>query len=206
MGLHNETAGKPGFTGTEWGARVRAAGWTGGPVDENIGLVGNGARTVDAFMDTVNHRWNLLHPSAVALGYGTDAEKPIDVFDIGMGAGEGAIDHPAVYPGSGQRDVPLSSGLWETPDPAPGVPRPVGYPITATFPLRAQVTWDQPTLLDDAGRPVDVAVGTKSWLRGQSIVPRAPLKAGATYRATVRGKVDGRAFEYGWSFTTRGGG
>jgi hypothetical protein len=42
----------------------------------------------------------------------------------------------------------------------------------------------------------------KAWLRGQAIIPHQPLKAGAAYRATVRGKVDGRPFEYTWSFTT----
>jgi uncharacterized protein YkwD len=203
MGLHQETAGKPGFTGQDWGARARAAGWRGGPVDENIGLVGDGARAVDAFMDTVNHRWNLLHPSAVALGYGGDAERPIDVLDIGF-ASDVRADRPAVYPAPDQPDVPTASGLWETPDPVPGVARPVGYPLTATFPLRAQVAWDQPTLVDAAGQPVDVAVTTKSWLRGQAIVPKAPLRPGTTYRATVRGRLDGRPFEYGWSFATRG--
>jgi uncharacterized protein YkwD len=201
MGLHRQTPGRPGFTGEEWGARARAAGWRGGSVDENVGLVGDGARAVDAFMATVNHRWNLLHPSAVALGYGSDAERPIDVFNIGF-ATDASLDRPAVYPGPDQRGVPTSSGLWETPDPAPGVARPVGYPLTATFPLRAQVAWEQPTLVDAAGQPVDVAVSTKSWLRGQAIIPKAPLRAGTTYRATVRGKVGGRAFEYSWSFAT----
>ena len=33
-------------------------------------------------------------------------------------------------------------------------------------------------------------------------ISRTALEAGATYRATVRGKVDGKPFEYGWSFTT----
>jgi hypothetical protein len=202
MGLHQEVAGKPGFTGVEWGQRVKAAGWTGGPVDENVGLVADPVRTIDAFMATVNHRWNLLHPAAVALGYGINTEKPIDVFNIGF-ANDTAVGNPAVYPGPNQGGIPLSSGLWESPDPAPGVPRPVGYPVTATFPLRANVEWSQPSLVDDAGKPVDIAVNTKAWLRGQSIIPKAPLRAGVTYKATVRGKVDGKSFEYTWSFSTK---
>jgi uncharacterized protein YkwD len=201
MGLHKQSPGAPGFTGEDWTARARAAGYRG-TVDENVGLAASPARVVDAFVDTVNHRWNMLHPSAVHIGYGIDSAKPIDVMNIGFDRGAGATDKPAVYPGPNQGGVPTGSHIWETPDPAPGLPRPLGYPITATFALRANVEWGQPSLVDDAGQPVPHAVTTKSWLKGQSIIPHRPLKAGATYRATVRGKVDGKPFEYGWSFTT----
>lgn len=202
MGLHYQEAGKPGYTGQEWGARARAAGWKGGSVDENVGLLGDGPKTVDAFMDTINHRYNLLHPSAVAFGYGVSHARPIDVMNIGF-ASDARPTTPAVYPAANQQGLPLSSGLWETPDPAPGIPRPVGYPITAAFGQRSSVEWGQPSLVDGSGQSVDVAVSTKAWLRGQSIVPKAPLKAGTTYRATVRGKVDGKPFEHSWTFATR---
>jgi uncharacterized protein YkwD len=201
MGLHQEQAGRPGFTGEDWGARARAAGYRA-TVDENVGLVADPARVVEAFVDTVNHRWNMLHPSAVAVGYGIDTAQPIDVLDIGFDRGAGSTAQPAVYPAPNQAGVPRLSYVAETPDPAPGLPRPLGYPITATFPLRASVEWGQPSLVDDAGQPVPFSVATKAWLRGQAIVPHQPLRGGAVYRATVRGKVDGRAFEYGWSFTT----
>jgi hypothetical protein len=170
MGLHKQTPGSPGFTGEDWNARVRAAGYRG-TVDENVGLAASPIRVVDAFVDTVNHRWNMLHPSAVHLGYGIDTTRPIDVMNIGFDRGAGSTERPAVYPGPNQAGVPTGSHIWETPDPAPGLARPLGYPITATFPLRASVEWGQPTLVDDAGQ-------------------------------AVPGKVDGRAFEYGWSFTT----
>jgi uncharacterized protein YkwD len=201
MGLHKQSPGAAGFTGEDWTARARAAGYRG-TVDENVGLAASPARVVDAFVDTVNHRWNMLHPSAVHLGYGIDTTKPIDVMDVGFDRGAGSTDKPAVYPGPNQAGVPTGSHIWETPDPAPGLPRPLGYPITATFALRANVEFGQPSLTDDAGQPVAHSVTTKSWLKGQSIIPHRPLKAGAAYKATVRGKVDGRAFEYTWSFTT----
>jgi uncharacterized protein YkwD len=201
MGLHKQNPGAPGFTGEDWSARARAAGYRG-TVDENVGLAASPARVVDAFVDTVNHRWNMLHPSAVHLGYGIDTTKPIDVMNVGFDRGAGATDKPAVYPGPNQGGVPTGSHIWETPDPAPGLPRPLGYPITATFPLRANVQFDQPSLTDPAGQPVAHSVTTKSWLKGQSIIPHRPLQPGATYKATVRGKIDGKPFEYSWSFTT----
>jgi hypothetical protein len=201
MGLHQETAGRPGFTGRDWPDRLRAAGGSG-TVDENMGLLGQPGAVVDAWVDTVNHRWNMLHPSAVSLGYGIDTQHPVDVLDIGFADAAGGTERPAVYPGPNQRDVPTRSGLWETPDPAPGVPRPVGYPITATFPLRATVTWGDPQLVDGAGQAVAIALSRKPWLRGLAIVPKAPLNHATTYRATLRGTVDGRSFEYAWSFTT----
>lgn len=201
MGLHTETAGKPGFTGADWSARARAAGYSS-IVDENIGLVGEPAGVVDAFMPTVNHRWNFMHPSAVAIGYGIDAEHPIDVIDIGFDRSVGSTARPIVYPGPSQTGVPTQSGLWETPNPVPDLPRPVGYPITATFPLKGNVTWGEPQLFDAASHPVDVGTSTKAWLRGQAMVPKKPLASGSTYRAVVRGTVDGTPFEYSWSFTT----
>jgi uncharacterized protein YkwD len=201
MGLHAETSGKPGFTGADWSARARAAGYSG-TVDENVGLVGKPHVVVDAWMDTINHRWNFMHPSAVAVGYGIDTERPIDVLNIGFDRGAASMGQPAVYPGPNQRGVPTKSGLWETPDAAPGVPRPVGYPITATFPLRASVSWGEAQLFDDANQALPIVTASKQWLRGFAIIPKSPLKSGATYRAVLRGTVDGKAFEYSWSFTT----
>ena len=64
------------------------------------------------------------------------------------------------------------------------------------------VQFDQPSLTDASGQPVAHSVTTKSWLKGQSIIPHRPLQPGATYKATVRGKIDGKPFEYSWVFTT----
>jgi len=137
MGLHYETVGRPGFTGISWGERARAAGYTNWAVDENIGLLGNPQRTIDWFIGTINHRWNLLHPSAVHLGYGIATKPAIDVFDIGFGGSRPTVALPTVYPGDGQQNVPASADLRETPDPLPGIPRPVGFPLT----IRQSSNW-----------------------------------------------------------------
>src|SRR5262249_1876832 len=69
MSLHEETPGRPGFTGADSDARARAAGSTDWYVDENVGLGGTPEATVDWFVNSVNHRENLLHPGTIHLGY-----------------------------------------------------------------------------------------------------------------------------------------
>jgi uncharacterized protein YkwD len=202
MGLHRETVGRPGFTGVGWTERARAAGY-GGSVDENIGLVANPQRAIDWFIDTINHRWNLIHPSAVHLGYGIAAQRPIDVFDIGFGASRPAIALPTVYPGDGQQGVAPFLNLYETPDPLPGIPRPVGYPVTISFHIRDSVSFGAYSLVDSGGQPVQLYTAQKSWLRSLALVPVRALRSGERYTATVSGTVNGQPFTKSWSFTTR---
>src|SRR5690349_15495661 len=54
MGLHYETAGKPGFTGESFQDRADAAGYTGW-VNENAGLSGSMTWSLDWFIGTVGH-------------------------------------------------------------------------------------------------------------------------------------------------------
>jgi len=202
MGLHHEIAGKPGFTGVSWEDRARAAGNTDAVVDENIGLVGDPNPTIKWFIDTINHRWNLLSPSAVHLGYGVNTSPAVDVFDIGFTQARPTVSLPTVYPGIGQTGVPTSADLYETPDPAPGVPRPLGYPITVNFAISDNVSFASYSLVDQANQAVPIFTVQKQWLRALAIVPSHPLNAGQTYTVHVAGTVNGQPFAKTWSFTT----
>src|SRR5438093_689902 len=152
MGLHEETSGRPGFTGADSDARAKAAGSNDWYVDENVGLAGASEATVDWFVNSVNHRENLLHPAAVHLGYASSTNPPIDVFDIGIGNDPPSVPLPTTYPGDHQQGVPTSVDLAETPDPAPGVPRPLGYPVTISFDTRDTVAFSAYQISDQAGQ------------------------------------------------------
>lgn len=203
MGLHYETAGKPGFTGANWTDRARAAGYNNWAVDENIGLVGDPQKMIDWCVGTINHRLNLLHPSAVHLGYGISSRPAVDVLDLGLSGTRPTVALPTTYPGDGQQGVPTSSNIWETPDPAPGVPRPLGFPITISFHLTDSVTFAEFSLVDSLGQPVQLYTSQKSWLRSLALIPSRPLRPGEKYTVRVAGTINGKPFEKTWSFTTQ---
>ena len=203
MGLHNETTGRPGFTGSRWTDRAKAAGYSNSPVDENMGLVGNPEKAIDFFVNTINHRWNMLHPSAIHLGYGQSAIPAVDVFDLGFRVDRPGGALPAVYPGNGQKEVPVSSQIAETPDPAPGIPRPLGYPVTISFHLRDSVQWGEYSMVDGSGQALQVYTSQKAWLRSLALIPAKPLKPGTTYTVRVAGTVNSQPFAKVWSFTTK---
>jgi uncharacterized protein YkwD len=202
MGLHDEVQGNPGFTGVDSDARAKAAGANDWYVDENVGLAGEPEATVDWFVNTVNHRLNLLHPSAVHLGYAASANPPIDVFDIGFSGDRPAVALPSVYPADGQPGVPTSADLQETPDPAPGAPRPLGYPITISFHVQDEVSFASSQLADPSGQPLQLYTLEKKWLRSLALIPARPLQPGQTYVVQVSGMANGQPFSKSWSFTT----
>lgn len=203
MGLHYETPGNPGFTGASWPERASAAGYSNWSVDENIGLLGDPRKTVDYFMDTINHRWNMIHPSAVDLGYGISSRPAIDVINLGFSGDRPSVALPSVYPGDGQIGVPMSSPIAETPDPAPGIPRPLGYPITISFHIQDAVQWGEYSVVDNSGQRVQLYTSQKTWLRSLALIPAKPLKSGTTYTVRVAGTVNSQPFAKSWSFTTR---
>jgi uncharacterized protein YkwD len=203
MGLHQETPGRPGFTGATMGDRAKAVGYSGYSMDENMGLVGDPKRMIEWCMDTVNHRWNMIHPSAVHLGYGLSTERPVDVMNLGFTGERPAVDLPTVYPGVGQQGVPTSAMVYETPDPAPGVPRPLGYPITVSFHVRDSVQFAEWSLTGADGQPVQLFTTQKAWIKSLALIPAKPLRPGETYTARVSGTVNGQPFAKVWSFTTK---
>ena len=202
MGLHQEQAGKPGFTGVSMGDRARAAGYSGGTITENAGW-GGLERVIEWCMGTVNHRLPLIHPGAVDIGY---AESSIDGFTIiSVGVRRDKIDVPlpSVYPQPGATDVPVSWDGGETPNPAPGVPRPLGYPITVAFATNQRVEWNSFELYGPDGQPLAISTPKTAWMRAAAIIPHRPLERGKSYRARVEATVDGKAVTKEWSFTTR---
>ena len=205
IGVHREQPGRPGFTGESIYDRAKAAGYAGNWIDEDISFSTDAVENVDMFVTTVFHRFALLHPSSVAVGYGVAGGngRGITVINIGLDRShQPGVDLPAVYPAPGQSGVPRLWYAYESPDPVPGLPRPVGSPLTVSFLLGQNVEWGPVSLTAANGDPVEVVVVESNWRRSIGITPVKPLLEGTEYFAAVSGTVDGRPFSKTWSFTT----
>ena len=202
MGLHSETPGALGFTGVSFGDRAKAAGYTGGVVNENAGF-GGLAAALDWYTNTALHRITLIHPSAVDIGYAESGATGFNIIDFGLTRDRVTTPLPVVYPYAAQTNIPLAWDGGESPNPAPGLPRPLGYPINVAFAIYQQVTWNTFELKDTAGAQVDIHVYTKAWDRTAAIIPVKPLAPGTTYTVAVTATVDGKPFKKEWSFTTK---
>ncbi len=138
MGLHEQRPGAPAFTGASIGERARAAGYASSAVTENAGF-GRLEAAIDWYMNTVNHRLPLVHPSALDVGYAAAGSPGFNIIDVGLRRDKLTVGLPSVYPDDGAVDIPASWDGLEAPDPAPGIPRPLGYPITVAFAIYQQV-------------------------------------------------------------------
>ena len=203
MGLHDQRPDAPGFTGASMGDRARAAGYASSAVTENAGF-GGLIPAIEWHMNTVNHRLPLIHPSALDMGMAGSEESGFNIIQVGLRRAPAGVTLPSVYPPDGAVGVPTSWNGAEAPDPAPGIPRPVGYPITAAFDVSQRVEWGTVELRDSAGEPLDVSTPRKAWMRALAIIPHRPLEPGRTYTASIEAVADGRTVSRTWSFTTRG--
>ncbi|HEV2124520.1 MAG TPA: CAP domain-containing protein [Chloroflexota bacterium] len=205
MGLHRQDPERPGFTGSTMGERARNAGYTSGSVTENAGF-GRIESAINWAIHTVNHRLPLIHPSALDMGYsvsGGPEGRGFGIVDVGLRRDRLNEPLPSVYPADGATDVPT---LWdgaETPDPAPGVPRPMGYPITVAFGLYQRVEWHTLELFHPSGELLPVSTPFTDWMRAAAIIPHQPLERGQTYTGRVEATVDGKRVSREWHFTTR---
>jgi len=203
MGLHNETSGRAGFSGPSFADRARAAGYSGGTVTENAGF-GGVNRAIEWYMNTVNHRLPLIHPSALDMGYAESASSGFNIIDVGVRRDKLSTPLPSVYPGDGAYGVPTAWDGGESPDPAPGLPRPLGYPITVAFGVYQKVEWGNIELRGPSGESVAINTPRKDWMRAVAIIPHRPLAPNSTYTAVVETTVDGKPAKKEWRFTTGG--
>lgn len=204
-GLHREVPGKPGFSGVSIFDRAKAAAYTFNWIDETFGFLPPSG-TLEWALQTVFHRYMFVHPSAVDIGYGSasSGRTTATVFNVGLSPRHtAAVPLPSVFPADGARGVPPAWDGAESPDPAPGVPRPLGPPITLQFGLDDRVSWDEARLLAPSGASVPVVTSISEWRRAIALMPRDPLSPGATYRLHVTGLRNGQAFSFESSFTTR---
>ena len=110
MGLHYETAGKPGFTGESFQDRVEVAGYPGW-ANENAGLSGSMVWSTKWFVGTVGHRLTLLDPRYTDIGIAAinDGKIKFEIIDLGAKKWtEQATPEWTAWPPHGATGVDLS--------------------------------------------------------------------------------------------------
>jgi hypothetical protein len=228
---HQEQAGTPGFTATDWPLRDEVFGYVPVGGAEVMAAGGPAGAEVDALVNALYHRAGLLAFEPVDVGIGWSRASAAHVAmplvidmtrpgaDTTRGWGQGAQDvihGAAVWPLDGASDVPLRLGA-ESPNPVPaqdvlslGTPASLTVRETASVAAIAFVLRNASTgatvstkLLDSASDP-NVLL-PRSFI---AIVPLAALSAETTYSVTFTGT----ATEFGsgtpialrraWTFTT----
>jgi hypothetical protein len=126
---HNEVEGCTGFTGTNPGARMLAAGDMGRGASEVMAFLDNPERAVATWVNSVWHRLPIIDPWTTHLGYG--GSERCDTIDFRRGT-PAPNDMVVLYPYAGQTGLPTtfdgSRGGPEPPEPSSGWPS--ASPIT----------------------------------------------------------------------------
>ncbi len=204
---HEETAGKPGFTGEDASARAAAQGYGTGCFETlNQGITAP-HEAVNELFDAPYHRLPFLQTGAPDFGGGAQGELVNLLF--GANDSEGVV----TYPYDGQKNVPLSWEGNESPNPlrvhgdAMG---PFGYVITLFHygdPEFAGVRNVKATLTTSDGKAVAVYLNTPQndpmLQQGVFLIPRVPLAPGTSYVVSVSARSDnGADLSRTWRFTT----
>ncbi len=203
---HEQTQGRPGFTGTHPWDRTRAYGFSGGTWEAAGYVVADPSEAVAAIFDAPYHRVPFLQPGTARLGVGVSARGT--VIDGEMFLGRGAVTSPA----PDQREIPVSWRGYERPDPLrmwPVLQRPVGYPIVlADFAgdgETAQLVVTSARLIL-GGKPVETYLNTPAndelLTDAAILLPVEPLRPGATYTVAIVASRGARDLSRRWSFTT----
>jgi uncharacterized protein YkwD len=191
--LANEDPEKPGFTAEGQRAAQGALIAAAEPVE-----------ALEQWMASLFPRVLLLTPGIRSVGIGIEKTKDgwICVVDSVRGSGEPIV----VVPARKQFDVPLSfSSGREMPDDKAFA----GYPISVTFPLSVRVADAMIELRDAKGKMIDGWTWTpqKPLANGGqnntvAFIPKGLLQGRTVYQVKASAKIDGKAWNLEWPFTT----
>jgi hypothetical protein len=207
MGLHYEDPAKPGFTGADFAARAKFAGYSGS-INENIGLSGDLLVSLDWFLGTVNHRLTLLDPRYTDIGIAAinDGKVKIEVIDLGTIVWRKSID-PAWEPWPAPNATSIGTSFdGESNYAFTGADYPIGYPITLKYNGASAVVFSNAQLTANGAAVATFAQPGTGFItrNAYAIAATAPLLTGTTYTVTVTGTLDSQPFTRTWSFTTKG--
>jgi hypothetical protein len=204
---HNETPGKPGFTGADMQDRADHFGYNGW-VNEDMAAIGDPVAAVDGLMNTVSHRTPILEPAYTDIGYGfATGKNAVDVISFGSTTGKYTFDPPVIqFPPDNYGS--FGTTFWgESPNIFSGVSFPIGNPITLTYRGTGKMALvpEESKLVGPDGSPIDAVttVGTTYTTRATYIIAaRKPLTKNTTYTVTMTYTIDGNKQSRTWSFTT----
>lgn len=205
LGIHQETAGLPGFSGATPSAREAAFGYSQPWIAEDITHRDGVSPAIHDWLNSVFHRFPIVRPDLRVIGYAQTQVGSITMQDMEFGYTPPGSAAPVIYPAAGQTQVPDMFVDNELPDPVPaGKPRTTGYPVTVTFAMGDTASMSSFTLAGPDGVPLTAYVLSPSTEteNSASLLPAAPLKPATTYTAHIIGTVAGRAYDRTWSFTT----
>lgn len=217
---HEQTAGKPGFTGLRTTNRLQGAGYQfgyNGYAGEVISATSNasGFYMAEELITAIYHRFAIFEPKFREIGTGsattaagytyfTSNFATADASSGGIGRGQ-----MAAWPINGQKLVPPNFfSDNETPDPIPNANE-VGYPVSVHADLTSTVRVSSFTIRqrgansDLATRQLAPGGDANTGNSVAAIIPLSPLRAGTVYDVSFRGTVDGATADRDWSFTTR---
>ena len=220
---HEQTQGKPGFTGITLQDRLGASGYalTGGyAIGEVISAATNnsGFYQAEELITAIYHRFVIFEPVFKEIGTGAatanggytyftaDFTAVNGYGNSGIGAG-----NMITYPFNGQTGVPTNFfSDSESPDPVPGQNE-VGYPIsvhTDTKNSGTEVVVQSFSVAPRGGTALNVrllshANETETASSAAAIIPLAPLRSATTYDVSFSGLISGVPTTRNWSFTTK---
>lgn len=205
--VHNESAGKAGFTGADMQDRADHFGYKGW-VNEDMAAIGEPVAAVDGLMNTVSHRTPILEPAYTDIGYGfASGKNAVDVISFGSTNGKYTFNPPIIqFPPNNFGS--FGTTFWgESPNIFSGVSFPIGNPITLTYrgTGKMELVPEECQLVGADGAKIDAVttVGTTYTTRATYIIAaRKPLAKNATYTVTMTYKIDGAKQSRTWSFTT----
>lgn len=206
---HDQTSGKPDFTGVHLLDRLTLAQYQFNP-DKNyaygevIAKTGytDGVAAADALITAIYHRFVIFEPMYKEAGAGaTSAESGYTYFTTDFAVNNGLVDglgvgNFTVYPADGQKNLPNNFfSDSEEPDPVPSQNE-VGYPISVHADVIRKVTVTAPNFTvrrrGGALLPVQLLTSTSDTNTPSSaaaIIPLAPLAAGTTYDVDFSGSI-----------------
>lgn len=222
---HDETSGKPGFTGVDPQARMQAAGYTfsgGWAYGEVISAAGDksGFYHAEELITAIYHRFVIFEPKFKEMGTGASIRSDgytyftADMAYVngpGPGLGTGKL---VAYPADGQTAVPASfDSDTESPDPVPNQ-NTVGYPISVHSDLGNVVAGGGIAVTSFTVHPRNGAnmltrlvsntdEDPNARQHAVAIIPLTPLTSNTTYDVSFTGTVDSIPVSKNWSFTTK---
>lgn len=209
VGIHDEKAGLPGFTGADFFDRAQAAGYPSRNVNENMGLTGNQLTSLDWYIGTINHRLTLLDPRYVHIGFGVVSDTvKVDVIDLGTPDWNATADPIwEQWPPDGAAGIGTSFD-GESPNAFTSASYPIGTPITLKYNGSGSVTFTSATIAANGQTVSSLASTGTGWITHNTdlIATTAPMQPGMDYKVTVTGTVSGQSFSRTWGFHTKGPG
>jgi tetratricopeptide (TPR) repeat protein len=207
LGIHQESPGLLGYSGRYPWTRGPAFGYSGAHVGEDITHRGEPAGAVADWVNSVFHRFAIMRPDLMTIGYGEGELGALQMEDMEFGFGSSVATAAVVYPGDGQKNVPATFVDNELPDPVPsGKPRITGYPVTVTFQPSASVLVTSFSVTGPDRSALDayqLSPGGETE-NSASLLPVVPLRAATAYTAHIVATVNGTVYDHTWSFTTSG--